>query len=100
MLSNAGVSESSLAADDGIRTGWICVNVGSVQAAESTPRAESEIQNFVGFGGQSKGVSIVLQLFTEEKRAELDLETLWNGPVANPRVSHYKSESKWYEHGE
>ncbi|OJD34694.1 pre-rrna-processing protein esf2 [Diplodia corticola] len=85
MLSNAGVPESSLAADDGIRTGWICVNVGSVKAAESTPKADTEIKGFVGFGGKSKGVSIVLQLFTEEKRAELDLEHLWNGVLKTDR---------------
>ncbi|KAB2578812.1 hypothetical protein BFW01_g9454 [Lasiodiplodia theobromae] len=85
MLSNAGGSESSLAADDGIQSSWICVNVGSVKAAESTPTDGPKIQNFVGFGGVSKGVNIVLQLFTEEKRTELDLETMWNGVLKTDR---------------
>ncbi|EKG10784.1 hypothetical protein MPH_12095 [Macrophomina phaseolina MS6] len=85
MLSNVGVSESSLAADDGIRTGWICVNAGSVKPAESAPKAVQQTEGFVGFVGQSEGVNIVLQLFTEEKRVELDLENLWNGVLKTDR---------------
>lgn len=85
MLSNAGVSESSLAADDGIRTGWICVNVGSVKPAESASKDDPQTQDFVGFSMQSERVSIVLQLFTEEKRIELDLENLWNGVLQTDR---------------
>ncbi|KAF2143554.1 uncharacterized protein K452DRAFT_285600 [Aplosporella prunicola CBS 121167] len=80
MLSNAGAAEGSLAADDGIRTGWICVNAGRVEAAESAKTEdEPEGEGFVGFGTRSHGVNVVFQLFTEEKRAELDLEGLWNG---------------------
>lgn len=85
MLTHAGASEGSLAADDGIRTGWVCVNVGTVKAADSAPRPVMKTTGFVGFGGGLEGVNIVLQLFTEEKRAELDLETLWNGVLKTDR---------------
>jgi len=61
--------------DDGIRTGWICVDVGIVErAAEDEKR-----HDFVGFGQRSNGVKLVVQMLTEEKREEIDLESLWNG---------------------
>lgn len=108
-------------ADDGITTGWICVNLGAVaevgevdehttemeegletdgdvmdaQAAEETDvklrlRAqetpledEDEYSNppddaYVGFGSRTNSPRIVVQMFTEEKRAEMDLEGLWD----------------------
>ena len=129
-------------ADDGITTGWICVNVGQVEedhlqdvpegfraAAESDTREqeddsvaepgmeeqdgeatiesghqrelmaeviadtgtkieeeeyinpeqsiEDQDNNYIGFGSRSYAPRIVVQMFTEEKRAELDLEGLW-----------------------
>ncbi|ERF74318.1 hypothetical protein EPUS_02005 [Endocarpon pusillum Z07020] len=129
-------------ADDGITTGWICVNVGQVEeghskdvpeqaraAAESDMREheddavpefgieeddggatmetghkrelmgevtaetgtkleeeeyinpeqsiEDQDNNYIGFGSRSSAPRIVVQMFTEEKRAELDLEGLW-----------------------
>ncbi|KFY38220.1 hypothetical protein V494_04477 [Pseudogymnoascus sp. VKM F-4513 (FW-928)] len=67
-------------ADDGVRTGWVCVNVGTVESAEV---AESEAAptdtSFVGFGRQSDGTKIVVQMLVEEKREELNLERLWSG---------------------
>lgn len=133
--------EKGRGADDGITTGWICVNVGQVEeghskqvpeqdraAAESDMReqdddsvaelgmeeeeggattetdhrelraeaiaetgtnvAEKEYVNpeqsiedqdnsYIGFGSRSNAPRIVVQMFTEEKRAELDLEGLW-----------------------
>lgn len=109
-------------ADDGITTGWICVNVGQVEdvgkedeslggdvpeegatslataasikdkdeaVSEAPPKEEEEEYinpdlasedqdpNYVGFGSWSNAPRIVVQMFTEEKRAELDLEGLW-----------------------
>lgn len=64
--------------DDGIVTRWICINVGSIadgRPASAIPRAPG----FVGFGTQSPTCQLVVQLMTEDKRAELDLETLWGG---------------------
>jgi hypothetical protein len=34
---------------------------------------------FVGFDASSEGTRVVVQMLTEEKREELDLETLWGG---------------------
>lgn len=61
--------------DDGITTGWICVNAGVVQEDLSQPTLQE--QGFEGFGSLGRGTRLVVQMFTEEKRAEVDLETLW-----------------------
>ncbi|KAN0096129.1 hypothetical protein V8E51_014934 [Hyaloscypha variabilis] len=65
-------------ADDGVRTGWVCVDVGTVEEAEGEA-IEPSAQGFVGFGRRTEGVRMVVQMLTEEKRAEVDLESLWSG---------------------
>ncbi|KAF2772701.1 hypothetical protein EJ03DRAFT_168797 [Teratosphaeria nubilosa] len=81
----AGVGAKTTADTDleeGIRTGWICLNVGRVEGGE-LPEVMAERQqkqeNVVGFGTVSSGSSIVVQLMTEEKRGQMDLEKLWTG---------------------
>lgn len=64
--------------DDGITTGWICVNAGVVEEA-SAAEQEATNQVFEGFGNISAGTRVVVQMFTEEKRAEVDLDGLWQG---------------------
>ena len=89
-------------ADDGITTGWICINVGPVEDALVDPaqahdedlaerdgeefeeyvnpeitEEEPEDADYVGFGSRSNAPRIVVQMLTEEKRADLDLEGLW-----------------------
>lgn len=64
--------------DDGVRTGWVCVNVGTVMAPAVTQVLPVE-DDFVGFGRRSDGVKIVVQMMVEEKREEIDLERLWTG---------------------
>ncbi|KAF2719052.1 hypothetical protein K431DRAFT_229432 [Polychaeton citri CBS 116435] len=68
--------------DDGIRTGWVCVNVGRVEGGE-LPEEVRKVQRregFVGFGGQGEeGCGIVVQMLTADKRGEMDLEKLWLG---------------------
>ncbi|KAI9713075.1 MAG: ATPase synthesis protein 25 mitochondrial [Bogoriella megaspora] len=82
MMRNAGASDPGTL-DDGIRSGWICVNIGRIQPAETETAAEgqSEIPGIVGFGTRSEGVRLVVQMFTEESRGHFDLETLWGGKV-------------------
>jgi hypothetical protein len=66
--------------DDGIRTGWVCVNVGRVEGGE-LPKREEDVrreEGVVGFGSQTTGSNIVVQMMTEEKRGEIDLENLWS----------------------
>ena len=65
--------------DDGVRTGWVCVNIGTVESDTAPPRIQTQKEGFVGFGRQTEGVRIVVQMLVEEKREELDLEKLWNG---------------------
>jgi hypothetical protein len=42
------------------------------------PGVERRMEKVVGFGPSEGGCSVVVQLMTEEKRGEVDLETLWN----------------------
>lgn len=66
-------------ADDGVRTGWVCVNVGTVESG--VPEVEEAVKDngYVGFGRKTEGTKIVVQMLVEEKRIELDLERLWRG---------------------
>lgn len=64
--------------DDGVRTGWVCVDLGTVEADPTAVEAPQR-KDFVGFGRRVDGVRIVVQLLTEEKREEIELEKLWEG---------------------
>ncbi|KAF2838808.1 hypothetical protein M501DRAFT_834140 [Patellaria atrata CBS 101060] len=78
IMASAGATEMA-EVDDGIRTGWVCVNLGRVEPAKDVPVREEREGNFIGFGRRSDGVTVVVQMFTEEKRGEIDLEKLWLG---------------------
>ena len=64
--------------DDGVRTGWVCVDVGVVEGSAGVKEAAAPT-TFVGFGRRTDGVRVVVQMLTEEKREEIDLERLWSG---------------------
>ncbi|MCJ1385597.1 ATPase synthesis protein 25 mitochondrial [Xylographa soralifera] len=85
-------------ADDGIRTGWVCINIGAIEAVkggvEAVEYSEKTIDGFVGFGGESDGVKLVVQMLTEEKREELDLETLWGGFLARQQRKEVREAEK------
>ena len=78
LLSSVGASESSTV-DDGLRTGWVCVNVGIIDDGRDANEQIQESEGFVGFGEQVSGAKVVIQMLTAEKREELDLEDLWGG---------------------
>lgn len=78
LLGGAGASRRA-DPDDGIRTGWVCVNVGTVDAGTAAHEELVPAAEFIGFGSRAGGVKIVVQMLTEEKRGELDLEDLWSG---------------------
>ncbi|KAF2197397.1 hypothetical protein GQ43DRAFT_466440 [Delitschia confertaspora ATCC 74209] len=114
LLANMGAQETSSAQgniDDGIRTGWICVTLGKIPAHEmDTHVPGADNADFVGFREMSTGVNVVVQMFTEEKRGEIDLDGLWRG-VLNSRERADKradekvaalwetEEREWVEYG-
>ncbi|KAI0997527.1 hypothetical protein K3495_g10661 [Podosphaera aphanis] len=88
--------------DDGIRSGWVCVDVGIVDASEDTEKSTPP-KDFVGFGRRTEGVRIVVQMLTEEKRSEIDLEGLWSSILRrsqqgyiteNPEEENFSSQKK------
>lgn len=79
MLGAAGATDPG-SYDDGIHTGWICVNVGAVEGPLRVSDDEGSLatdEGFVGFGEQDNSPRIVVQILTEEKRGEIELESLW-----------------------
>ena len=82
LLSSVGSLETSVT-DDGLRTGWICVNVGTIEDGRGSTK-ESNLtkqHDYVGFGSQAEGAKVVIQMLTQEKREELDLEDLWGKTI-------------------
>ncbi|KAL6851204.1 ATPase synthesis protein 25 mitochondrial [Amphichorda felina] len=65
--------------DNGISTGWVCVNFRTKDGAASEEASYDESGSFSGFGVSQSGTTIVVQCMTEARRQELDLETLWEG---------------------
>lgn len=94
LMANAGVV-SPENVDDGIRTGWVCVHAGQIEPAEGVEKEVRPIEGFVGFGAETNKVTIVVQMLTEEKREELDLEGLWNTMLGrNIRRQSYRQEGE------
>ncbi|KAI1083451.1 hypothetical protein F5B20DRAFT_527106 [Whalleya microplaca] len=72
-------------ADDGISTDWICVNLGTTDRGTQEQAIVAEDGRVAGFGVPQKGSTIVVQIMTESRRAELGLETLWQEALDRPR---------------
>ncbi|KAL9041803.1 MAG: hypothetical protein Q9214_003982 [Letrouitia sp. 1 TL-2023] len=83
MLNHVGSSESS-SSDDGIRNGWVCVNIGMIEngRVQEADKEENTRQDFVGFNDVAYGASVIVQMLTGERREELDLESLWKTMLA------------------
>ncbi len=82
LLDAVGANEPSNR-DNGISTGWVCVNVGIVEDPKNAQKQDSAEQpTYVGFGSQTEGAKVVVQMMTAEKRGEVDLEGLWQGVIA------------------
>lgn len=80
LLSTVRSSEKSNQ-DDGLSTGWICVNVGTIEDGESAAELPAKREGFIGFDEQEEGAKLVVQMLTQEKREELDLEELWGNMI-------------------
>ncbi|KAK2594767.1 ATPase synthesis protein 25 mitochondrial [Conoideocrella luteorostrata] len=65
--------------DNGISTGWVCVNFSISDAVSDETASFDGSGRFSGFGAAPNGTTIVVQCMTEPRRNELDLETLWQG---------------------
>ncbi|KAL6719178.1 ATPase synthesis protein 25 mitochondrial [Lecanora helva] len=89
LLSNVGSSETE-SRDDGLRTSWICINVGTIQDGRENTEDYSDQEAYVGFGGETEGAKVVVQMLTQEKREELDLEDLWRKML----IRHERKESR------
>ncbi|KAK3389228.1 ATPase synthesis protein 25, mitochondrial [Podospora didyma] len=85
LLGNSGVARGG---DDGISTGWVCINLGTIGRAESEEVIVDESGSTVGFGVPQLGTTLVVQMMTEERRQELDLERLWNGQLKRSLARH------------
>lgn len=80
-----GTSAMPLGGDDGITTRWICMNLGTIR---SDSQEAIEYETSTGFGTRQTGTTIVVQMLTESKRKELDLETLWSRILARRGVEN------------
>ncbi|EFX05498.1 hypothetical protein CMQ_3567 [Grosmannia clavigera kw1407] len=66
------------AVDDGISTQWVCLNAGTIGRAGEEGGVVDAAGRTTGFGSVLRsGTTVVVQMFTEAKRRQLDLETLW-----------------------
>lgn len=63
--------------DNGISTGWVCVNFSADDQKAGEMESFDESGRFSGFGAPLTGTTVVIQCMTEARRHELDLEALW-----------------------
>lgn len=75
--------------ESGLATRWVCMNLGTIgyEATDEMGFA-SDSGSLTGFGvRQTGGTTIVVQMFTESKRKEMDLELLWSRILARRTAS-------------
>ena len=63
--------------DDGTRSGWVCATADDIEAPTKSEEDAQLPEGYVGFGGETLGTKLVVQMLTREKREDLDLEELW-----------------------
>ncbi|KAI1394933.1 hypothetical protein F4819DRAFT_480012 [Hypoxylon fuscum] len=80
--------------DDGIKTGWICVNLGTIGRGREESAVVAEDGRAAGFGVARSGSTIVLQIMTESRRAEMGLEALWKKSLGQPVDDTAKTETE------
>ena len=80
--------------DDGLSTAWICVNAGFIDEHIVQEHA-LETEGAIGFGTKIIGTRLVVQMMTEERRNELDLETLWNNYLKRQVRRETEAVERW-----
>ncbi|GAB0136430.1 hypothetical protein EsDP_00004731 [Epichloe bromicola] len=86
--------------DNGISTGWVCVNFSTSDAVTNETASFDESGRFSGFGAAPTGTTIVVQCMTESRRNELDLETLWQAILKRNLVQTMKIQGQTLENQE
>lgn len=81
--SGGGTGGAPIEVDDGISTQWVCLHAGTIgrkptQAEGATVDDEGRTTGFGSGATRSFGSTIVVQMFTDAKRKQMDLETLWS----------------------
>ncbi|KAK3688220.1 hypothetical protein B0T22DRAFT_498397 [Podospora appendiculata] len=79
--------------DDGITTGWICINMGTVGWSDMEVELVDDSGRQTGFGVPQSGTTIVVQMLIESRRQELELEKLWNGQLKRSQEQASKLDS-------
>ncbi|KIH86527.1 hypothetical protein SPBR_08161 [Sporothrix brasiliensis 5110] len=65
--------------DDGISTQWVCLHAGTLGRSADEGSTLDAAGRTSGFGAlRSPGTTVVVQMFTDAKRKQLDLEALWS----------------------
>ena len=77
--------------DDGTRVGWICVDSGMLDPSSTEEKSLND-SGVIGFGSPTSGTKLVVQMMTEDKRRELDLESLWDKAFERQRKRLAKRE--------
>ncbi|KAI4870073.1 hypothetical protein F4820DRAFT_320044 [Hypoxylon rubiginosum] len=80
--------------DDGIKTGWICVNLGTIGRSNEESAVVAEDGRVAGFGVAQGGFTVIVQIMTEFRRAEMGLEALWKGALGQPADDPPKLETE------
>ncbi|OTA96123.1 hypothetical protein M434DRAFT_9206 [Hypoxylon sp. CO27-5] len=80
--------------DDGIKTGWICVNLGTIGHTKEESTVVMDDGRVAGFGVSQNGSTVVVQIMTESRRAEMGLEALWKKALGEPVDGVVKSEAQ------
>ena len=78
LLGNPGIEPGG---SDGISTGWICVNLGTIGSSLLEKEIVDDFGKITGFGVADTGDTVVVQVMTDSRRKELDLERLWTGQL-------------------
>ncbi|KAI8629570.1 hypothetical protein F5Y19DRAFT_86048 [Xylariaceae sp. FL1651] len=86
-------------ADDGIRTGWVCVNLGTIDRGGPESTVVAEDGRVSGFGVSQTGSTIVVQIMTESRRSEMGLEMLWTRALDGPIHSSPPPEPSFKDQG-
>ena len=76
--------------DNGISTGWVCVNFSISTALDGEAENFDESGRFSGFNSTPLGTTIVVQCLTEPRRNELNLEPLWQGMLRRSLEKSFK----------